>query len=135
MCVCVYIFMCVYVYISMCITSMLSQVQLFVTLWIVARQAPLSMGFSRQEYCSGLPFPSPGDLSHPGIEPWSPTLQVDSLLSEPLGKWKNTGVDSLSLLQGILLTQEYSLGLLHCRWRNSAVESINIYPGSQYIQS
>ena len=42
----------------------------------------LSMEFSRQEYCSGLPFPSPGALADPGIEPWSPTLQADSLLSE-----------------------------------------------------
>ena len=52
----------------------------------VACQAPLSMGFSRQEYWSVLPFPSPGDLPDPGIEPGSPKLQADSLLSEPLGK-------------------------------------------------
>ena len=52
----------------------------------VARQAPLSMGFSRQEYWSGLPFPSPADLPNPGTEPRSPALQVDSLLSEPPGK-------------------------------------------------
>ena len=52
----------------------------------VACQASLSMGFSRQEYWSGLPFPSPGDLPDPGIEPRSPTLQADSLLSEPPGK-------------------------------------------------
>ena len=48
---------------------MLSHVQLFVTLWTVACQAPLSLGFSRQEYLSGLPFPLPGDLPHPGREP------------------------------------------------------------------
>ena len=54
--------------------------------WTVARQAPLSMGFSRQKYWSGLPFPSPGDLPDPGIEPRSPALQKDSLLSEPPGK-------------------------------------------------
>ena len=48
-------------------------------LWTIACQAPLSMGFSRQEYWSGLPFPSPGDLSDPGIEPRSPALQADSL--------------------------------------------------------
>ena len=52
----------------------------------VARQHPLSMGFSRQEYWSGLPFPSPGDLSDPGIKPGSPALQADSLPSEPQGK-------------------------------------------------
>ena len=50
-----------------------SRAQLFVTLWTVARQASLPMGFSRQEYWSELPFPSPGDLPHPGIEPRSPT--------------------------------------------------------------
>ena len=56
------------------------------TPWTVACQAPLSMGFSRQEYWSGLPFPSPGDLSHPGIESRSLTLQADSLLTELWGK-------------------------------------------------
>ena len=45
--------------------------------------APLSMGFSRKEYCSGMPFPSPGDLPEPGIRPGSPALKPDSLLSEP----------------------------------------------------
>ena len=64
----------------------LSRVQLFVTPWTVAHQAPLSMGLSRQEYWSGLPFPSPGDLPEPGIKPWSPALQADSLLMEPPGK-------------------------------------------------
>ena len=53
---------------------------------VIARQAPLSMGFPRQEYWSGLPFPSPGDLPDPGIEPVAPALQVDSLPSEPPGK-------------------------------------------------
>ena len=52
------------------------------TPWTVARQTPLSMGFSRQEYWSGLPFPSPGDLPDPGIEPESPSLQLDSLPTE-----------------------------------------------------
>ena len=51
-----------------------------------AHQAPLSMGFFRQEYWSGLPFPSPGDLPNPGIKPGSPTLQAESFLSEPPGK-------------------------------------------------
>ena len=53
------------------------------TPWTAAHQAPLSMDFSRQEYWGGLPFPSPGDLPDPGIEPVSPTLQADSLLTEP----------------------------------------------------
>ena len=57
----------------------------FVTPWTVAHQAPLSMGFSRQEYWSGVPFSPPGDLLDPGIKPTSPALQVDSLPSEPPG--------------------------------------------------
>ena len=61
---------------------MLSRAQLFETPWTVACQAPLSKGFSRQEYWSGLPFPSPGDLPNPGIEPGSPALQADSLPTE-----------------------------------------------------
>ena len=64
----------------------LSHVQLFVTPCAAAHQAPLSMGFSRQEYWSGLPLPSPGDLPDPEIEPRSPTLQADALPSEPPGK-------------------------------------------------
>ena len=62
-----------------------------------------------------IPFPSPGDLSDPGIKPRSPALQADSLPSEPPGKPKNTGVGSLSLLQGIFPTQESNRGLLHCK--------------------
>ena len=64
----------------------LSRVRLFVTPWTVACQAPPSMRFSRQEYWSGLPFPSPGDLPNPGIKPMSPALQADALTSEPPGK-------------------------------------------------
>ena len=56
-----------------------------VTPWTVARQAPLSMGFPRQEYCSGLPFPSPGNLPNPEIKPPSPAWQVDSLPLSHLG--------------------------------------------------
>ena len=63
-----------------------SRIQLFATLWTVACQAPPSVGFSKQEYWSGLPLPSPEDLPNPGIEPWSPTLQADALTSEPPGK-------------------------------------------------
>ena len=64
----------------------LSHVQLFATPWSAAYQAPPSIGFSRQESWSGLPFPSPGDLPDPGIEPMSPTLQADALPPEPSGK-------------------------------------------------
>ena len=63
----------------------LSHVRLFATPWAVAHQAPPSMGFSRQEYWSELPFLSPGDLPDPGIEPRSPALWADALTSEPPG--------------------------------------------------
>ena len=69
-----------------------SCVQLFAILWTVACQAPPSMGFSRQEYWSGLPFPSPGDLPDPGIEPVSPALQIRNL---PLGDSKERWVSWL----------------------------------------
>ena len=95
-----------------------SRVQLFVIPWTVAYKAPLSIEFSRQEYWSGLPFPSPGDLPHPGIEPRSPTLQADTLPSEPPGNFygphwlyspwnspgQNTGM-GISFLQGIFPTE------------------------------
>ena len=69
----------------------LSRVRLFATPWTIAHQAPPSMGFSRQEYWSGLPFPSPGDLPDPGIQPTSPALEADALTSEPPGKpWKSS---------------------------------------------
>ena len=77
----------------------LSRIRLFATPWTLAYQAPPSMGFSRQEYWSGLPFPSPGDLPDPGIEPGSPAFQADTLTSEPPGKssthdyWKNHSFD------------------------------------------
>ena len=73
------------------------------------------MEFSKPEYWSGSPFPAPGDLPNPGIEPRSPALQADSLPAEPPGKPKNTGVGSLSFLQGIYLTQEPNWDLPHCR--------------------
>ena len=66
-----------------CRLSRFSHVQLFVTLWTVARQASLSMGFSPREYWNGLLRPPAGDLSDPGIKPTSPALQADSLLPEP----------------------------------------------------
>ena len=78
------------------------------TAWTVARQAPLSMGFSRQEYWSGLPCPPPGGLPSPDIEPRPPALQANSLSSEPPGKPKNTGMGGLSLLQGIFLIPEWN---------------------------
>ena len=68
-------------------TSVVSEV--FATLWAVDLKAPMSMGFSRKEYWSGLPCPSPGDLPNPGVKPASPAcpaLQADSLPTEPPGK-------------------------------------------------
>ena len=75
--------------------SCVSRVRLFVTPWTVARQAPPSTGFFRQEYWSGLPFPPPEDLAHPGIKHTSsvsPALQMDSLPAEPSG----TGIHQVS---------------------------------------
>ena len=76
-------------HIRVCVLSSFSCVQLFVTLWTIAHQALLSMGFSRQEYWSGLPCPPLWDLPNPGIEPVtpvSPALLEDSLPTEPQGK-------------------------------------------------
>ena len=80
------------------IVKSLSCVRLFVTPWTVAHQAPPFMEFSKQEYWSGFPFPSPGDLPNPGIEPGSPALQADALSSEPPGNCNQTlsSVQSLS---------------------------------------
>ena len=85
--------------------KLLSRVRLCVTPWTVAYQAPPSMEFSRQEYWSGLPFPSPGDLPDPGIKPGSPALQADALSSEPPGKpgGKVHCKGKQSLTQGIQL--------------------------------
>ena len=122
----------------LCCVESLSCVWLFVTLWTVVHQAPLPMGFSRQEYWSELPCPPPGDLSNPGTEPRSLTLQVDSLLSEPRGKPKNTGLGSLSLLQGNFLTQELNRGLLHwggffTSWATREASIILIYSYSNTL--
>ena len=99
--------------------------------WTVACQLPLSVEFSRPVYWSGLPFPLPGVFSNPGIEPICPTLQADSLPSESLGKLKNTGVGSLSILQQIFLTQESNWGLQNCR---QILYQLS-YEGSPHLQS
>ena len=72
----------------------------FATPWTVAYQAPQSVGFSRQEYWSGLPFPSPEDLPNPGIELGSPALQADTLPSEPPGKPPGKAVSNPTLKLG-----------------------------------
>ena len=99
----------------MCCALLLSCVRLFASPWTVACQAPLSMRFARQGYWRGLLCPPAGDLPNPKVKPRSPALQADSLLSEPPGKPKNTGVGSLSLLQGTFPAQKSNWGLLHCR--------------------
>ena len=95
--------MCVCVCVCVFSHSVLSD---SVTPWTVAHQAPLSMGFPRQDYWSGEPFLSPGDLPDPGIEPTSLGLQVDSLPSEPPGKhyqeaYKPSYFDPAIMLLGI----------------------------------
>ena len=93
-----------------------SCVQLFVTPWTVAHQAPLSMGLSREEDWSELPFPSPGDLPDPGIKPRCPALQADSLPSEPPGKppyvsylMKNSL--KVSMKRSVVRVEDMQLGL------------------------
>ena len=92
----------------------LSHVRLFVTPW--TNLSGFSVHGDSPGKDTGLSCPPLWDLANPGIEPRSPTLQADSLPAEPPGKPKNTGVNSLSLLQGIFPTQELNRGLLHCRW-------------------
>ena len=87
-----YLISCMCVCVCVCVLSRFSRVQLFATPWTVARQASLSMGFSRQENRSGLPCPPPGDLPDPDIKPASPSLQVDSL---PLSHWGSPGSSSV----------------------------------------
>ena len=102
----------------------LSRVRLFATPWTVAYQAPPSMGFSRQEYWSGLPFPSPGDLPDPGIEPRSPALEADALTSEPPGKaWDNL---NMCIISAVLIASvvSYSLGLMDSSLPGSPVHGI-----------
>ena len=92
----------------------LSPVQIFVTPWTVAYQAPPSMGFYGQEYWSGLPFPSPGDLPNSGIEPRSPAFQADALTSEPPGK------PHIYLYMSIYISTPIYIGL---PWRSHNEES------------
>ena len=77
--------------------KLLSHVQLFATPWSVAYQAPPSMGFFRQEYWSGFPFLSPGDLPNPGIDPGSPALQVNSCKEDAINR-KGSQINSFKML-------------------------------------
>ena len=102
--------------------------------WTVARQTPLSMEFSRQEYWSGLPFPSPGDLPNPGIQPGSPSLQADSLLYEPLGE----SVGALG--QGLWIKVKRVLLKLHCMcvsvrgWESEGLREV-YWDGNRWAES
>ena len=107
--------------------SHLSRVQLFATLWTVALQAPLSIGFSKQEYYSGFPFPPPEDLPDPGIKPASPAspaLQADSLLPSPPRKLQyklykfsknRTGLESYSNFFALVLRFSVYVGQVMSR--------------------
>ena len=86
--------------------SVLSHVRVFANPWTLAYQAPLSMGFSRQQYWSGLPFPSPGNLPDPGIKPRSPALQTDALPPEPPGKSILKEISPEYSLEGLILKLE-----------------------------
>ena len=91
------------------------------TPWTVAHPAPPPMDFSRQEYWSGLPFPSPGDLPNPGIEPRSPALRADALTSEPPGKQRKLRAEELMLL--------------NCHVREHSSESLGLQENSSPISS
>ena len=93
------------------------------TSWTVAHQAPLSMGFSRQEYWSGLPYPSPRNLPNPGIEPKSPMLQADSSLSEPSGK----PVTSLIPIKARLFRCNCCTEWKIPEWKNPIASSSHLY--------
>ena len=106
----------------------LSRVWLFATPWTVAYQAPPSMGFSRQEYWSGLPFPSPGDLHNSGIERRSPTFQADALTSEPPGKrYLSVVLIQISLILWVRMRVSYVLCLyfqrIHMQCRRLGFDS------------
>ena len=104
-----------------CVCQLLSHVQLFVTPWIVACQAPLSMGFSRQEYWSGQPFPAPGNLPDSGIKPGSPALQKDSLLPEPPEK----------ILPECYITFLHTL--LECHWTWCIILQCKTSPNCRFL--
>ena len=107
----------------------LSRVRLFATPWTVAYQSSLSMGCSRQEYWSGLPFPSPGDIPDPGIEPRSPTLEADALTSEPPGQENSRRTSSSALLTTlkpltVWITTNYGKFLKRWEYQTTSVHGI-----------
>ena len=131
MCVC----LCVFVHVLQ---------SFFVTLWTITHQAPLFTGFSRQEYWSGLPFFSPGNLPNPRIEPRSPELQTDSLLSEPPGKPELVeGVvfkaDQLSVSHGDILKSTNACAIFQSNYIRISWEgdwlsrATKVFPGDSNI--
>ena len=104
-----------------------SRVWLFATLWTVAYQDPLFMGFIRQEYWSGLPLPSPGHLPYPGIKPRSPTLRADTLPSEPPGKTLRVSYCLINPHFAFLIS-------LSCLWILS-VKRLNLLSSINYTMS
>ena len=104
----------------------LSHVRLFATPWTVAHQAPPSSGFSRQEYWSGLSFPSPGDLPDPGIDPRCSALQADALTSEPPGKLVRTNTVWLHLYE---VHRRVKFIVRRPPWRPSGIESAHQWSG------
>ena len=107
----------------------------FVTSWTVALQAPLSIAFPRQEYWSGEPFPSPGDLTNPGIEPRSPALQADSFLSKPPGKhyYYFVPFDCFPLLLHFLTSSVKLILWLKFFYRQKATEDVGARGNSQRV--
>ena len=115
----------------------LSHVRLFATLWTIAHQAPPSMEFPRQEYWSGLPFPSLGDLPDPGIKPRSPALKADTLPSEPPGKphgcesWTIKKTEQLTkMVETLTLNTIFNCGGLDGKDSACSAGDLGLIPGS-----
>ena len=103
----------------------LSHVRLFATPWTVAYQAPWSMGFSRQEYWSGLLFPCPGDLPNPGIEPRSPALQVNCLPAEPPENPPKNKAKCVRIKFDQQNSQKFTTTLIKCRAKKENKQKLN----------
>ena len=126
---------CFSLFVCVCLLSRFSLVHLFATLWTVAHQVSLSMGFSRQEHWNGLPCPPPGNLPHPGIKPRSPALQVDSLPAELPGKPFIQYMSFYSLLiSQNMETYPYWCKQLHLLYLIYNILHMSISMGSQRVR-
>ena len=126
--------------------KLLSHVRLFATPWTIAYQAPPSMGFSRQEYWSGVPLPSPGDLPYPGIKPGFPALWADALSSEPQSLLKFMSIELVMLYNQLILCHSLLLlplifpsirvfsneSAVYIRWPKYWSFSFSISPFNEY---